>query len=94
LGSTSVSFKSGTQLGVQKGGWIADMSVVPAAGVMNANFYRVVSVTDNGVTVDVELQTPIQDTSGVGGTLPATSRTFVVLAGVSEVFVRPNLESQ
>ncbi|HXD86014.1 MAG TPA: hypothetical protein VN641_05955 [Urbifossiella sp.] len=97
-GSTSVSFPTGTQLGVQKGGWIADMTVLPpnvAGGrgtVLNANFYRVVSVTDNGVTVDVELQQPIQDTAA--SPLPSESRTWVVMANVSEVFVRPNLENQ
>ncbi|HEY2910597.1 MAG TPA: hypothetical protein VGI99_10140 [Gemmataceae bacterium] len=98
-GTTSISFPSGTQLGVQKGGWIADLTVIPVANpvtnpggpVLNANFYRVVSVTDNGVTVDVELQQPIQDTAA--SPIP-TARNWVVVANVSEVFVRPNLENQ
>jgi hypothetical protein len=88
-GATSVCFPTNTNLGVQKGGWIMDATISPALGVMNANFYRVVSVTDDGTFLNVELQTPIKVDA-----LPATNpRTFIVLAGVSEVFERPNLKA-
>jgi hypothetical protein len=94
VGSTSVSF--GVDPGVQKGGWIADLTVIPSSMVMNANFYRVVSSTPNGLGatgqgVDLELQQPIQDTNA---SPPATSRVFVILSGVSEVFQRPVLTGQ
>lgn len=96
VGFTSVSFPAGTQLGVTKGGWIMDATINPTAQVRNANFYRVVSVTDSGTSVDVELQTPLKpDTKPVGmpDLLPAQAnqRVFIVLTGVSEVFERPNL---
>jgi len=88
-GATSVCFPTNTNLGVQKGGWIMDATISPTLGVMNANFYRVVSVTDDGTFLNVELQTPIKPDA-----LPAgTQRTFIVLAGVSEVFERPNLKA-
>jgi len=95
VGLTTVSFPPGTDLGVQKGGWILDASITPS-GVRNANFYRVVSVEDNSGSVDVELQTPIKpDTKGPGvfDIPPANAnlRTFIVVAGVSEVFERPTL---
>lgn len=90
VGATSVSFPANTQLGVVKGGWIADVTVNATAGVRNAAFYRVVTVTDNGTSVDVELQTPIADLGAVGP-LTANQRTFIVPAGVAEVFVRPSL---
>ncbi len=96
VGSTSVQFASGTNLQVRKGGWILDAT--SSGSVRNANFYRVVSVTDNPTagTVDVELQVPLKpDTKPSWGTdisaANANSRTFIVLAGVSEVFERPNL---
>jgi hypothetical protein len=90
-GATSISFAitSGIELLVQKGGWILDATINPTLGVRNANFYRVVSVTDDGTFMNVELQTPIKPDA-----LPAANqRTFIVLAGVSEVFERPPLTS-
>ena len=82
---------------VQKGGWIMDAT----PGLRHAIFYRVVSVTDNpnntmianGVatvvpTTDLELQTPIRRLDG--GTV-AYPGTLIYMAGVSEVFERPNL---
>lgn len=125
-GSTTVSFPAGTNLGVQKGGWIVDVTTTvidyqgnhyvpplfpgptppsspppagwtpPRPGVRNANFYRVISVTDNGTSVDVELQVPLQqpdkgDTSGFYQ--PLNHRRFVVPLGVSEVFERPDLKA-
>lgn len=67
------------------------------AGVRNANFYRVVSVTDNGAGVDVELEVPLkQDTMDSGDqTLQANGqiviqpghRRFVYFSGAAEVFV-------
>lgn len=121
-GSTTVSFPTGTNLGVQKGGWIVDVSTTvidyqgnhyvppaipgtvgmnppPQPGVRNANFYRVISVTDNGTTVDVELQIPLKaDTVTSPADLakfdPLNHRRFVVPVGVSEVFERPILTDE
>lgn len=115
-GSTTVSFVTGTNLGVQKGGWIVDVSTTvidpsskaafvppaippssatPTPGVRNANFYRVISVTDNGTTVDVELQVPLKDDTGdTTGFDPLNHRRFVVPLGVSEVFERPSLTAE
>ena len=82
---------------VQKGGWIMDAT----PGLRHAIFYRVVSVTDNpnnvmviaGIptvvpTTDLELQTPIRRLDGGTGPYPGT---LIFMAGVSEVFERPNL---
>ena len=71
---------------VQKGGWILDAT----PGLRHAIFYRVVSVTDNpgNGTTDIELQTPIRRLDGTTGAYPGT---LIHMAGVSEVFERPNL---
>jgi hypothetical protein len=71
---------------VQKGGWIMDGT----PGLNHAIFYRVVSVTDNPVlgTTDLELQSPIRRLDGGSGPYAGT---LIYLAGVSEVFERPNL---
>ena len=82
---------------VHKGGWIMDAT----PGLRHAIFYRVVSVTDNpnnimiiaGIptvvpTTDLELQTPIHRLDGGTGAYPGT---LIFMAGVSEVFERPNL---
>ncbi len=81
---------------VQKGGWILDSTYLlpgnPFAtqGMRHAIFYRVVSVTDNtgNGTTDLELQTPIRRLDGGTGAYPGT---LIFMAGVSEVFERPNL---
>jgi hypothetical protein len=85
---------------VQKGGWIMDAT----PGLRHAQFYRVVSVTDNptnqwnipnaGVvtvpTTDLEIQTPVRRLDGSTG---GYSGTLIYFAGVSEVFERPNLRA-
>jgi hypothetical protein len=97
VGSSLIQFPAGTNTGLIKGGWIMDAtSLGPPASVRNCHFYRVVSVTDNpgNGTVDVELQTPLKpDTQPVGAPVgfPGQWRTFVALAGVSEVFERPTI---
>jgi hypothetical protein len=86
-GSTTICFTTGTPLRVMKGGWILDATINPLLGVRNANFYRVVSVTDDGTLASVELQTPIKSDA-----IPAADqRTIIVPLGVSEVFERPAL---
>ena len=59
-------------------------------GIRHAIFYRVVSVTDNpgNGTTDLELQTPIRRLDGGTAAYPGT---LIYMAGVSEVFERPNL---
>ncbi|MFO0799017.1 MAG: prepilin-type N-terminal cleavage/methylation domain-containing protein [Gemmataceae bacterium] len=59
--------------------------------VRNANFYRVVSVTETATGIDVELETPLKaDTGWKPGDpqLPASERRFTYFAGLAEVFVR------
>lgn len=81
---------------VQKGGWIMDGTLLPVGngfapqGMRHAIFYRVVSVTDNTAngTTDLELQTPIRRLDGSTNAYPGT---LIFMAGVSEVFERPNL---
>jgi type II secretory pathway pseudopilin PulG len=65
----------------------------PGPGVRNGNFYRVVSVTQNQTTgnVEVELQTPLKQDSGDARGLQPQHRRFVHLAGVYEVFDLPPL---
>lgn len=94
--TTSLKFPAAAAPPVQKGGWILDATVTnidsSTPGVRNANFYRVVSVTPNGTTVDIELQTPLKDPSGKAtGFNPVTQSRFVVLNGIYEVFDLPPL---
>ncbi|HJZ55256.1 MAG TPA: prepilin-type N-terminal cleavage/methylation domain-containing protein [Gemmataceae bacterium] len=84
--------------GVQKGSWIMDATpqdtglptpLPTPVWLRHANFYRVVSVTDASPgNVNVELETPIKRSDGGSTAYPGT---VIVLAGVSEVFSRPNL---
>jgi hypothetical protein len=63
-------------------------------GVRNANFYRVVSVTQSGTSVNIELQTPLKNFSGdATGFNYAAHGRFVVLNGIYEVFDLPPLTS-
>lgn len=62
----------------------------PRAGVRNANFYRVVSVTQTGTGVDVELDPPLAFTDNGGDpavVIQPGHRRFIALSGVAEVFV-------
>ena len=68
----------------------------PRPGVRNAQFYRVVSVTDTGTDVEFELDSQLRADTGddsdksTGNTgLNVTNRRFAALAGVAEVFVLP-----
>lgn len=85
-GSTKLQLP--TSADIKKGSWIMDGTV--AGGIRHANFYRVVSATENTAgTYDVELNTPV--TRVDGQTAAYTNGTVVVLAGVLDVFERPAL---
>lgn len=94
VGQTSLTFPD--TFNAPKGGWLLDASSTApggSAGVRNANFYRVVSVTPdtaNG-TVNVELQTPLKDHSGNAAGFTAADWRFVVMDGLYEVFEMPAL---
>lgn len=94
---------------VKKGSWLMDGTVVANSGspIRHANFYRVVSVTNNGSTDvngvpvwDIELHAPITRADGGTGRfpvdpatgLPATAK-IIVMPGVAAVFERPRLEA-
>jgi hypothetical protein len=71
----------------QKGSWLMDATPT----MRHANFYRVVSVTDNTLVNgmwDIELQTPIRRLDGGTGQYAGT---LMHIVGVSEVFERPKL---
>jgi hypothetical protein len=93
-GLTSLTFQLGSNdiSSIKAGTWLMDATVNPTpqrARLRHAFFYRVVAV--NEATGELELQTPIKppsDNFDVKNYYPAT---FVVLHGVSGVFVRPNL---
>jgi len=81
-------------LDLKPGTWVMDATINPAANpfpIMQANFYRVVSVVQVNGQVNLELQTPIIPPVGyppLGFSYPGT---LVALNGVSGVFVRPPL---
>lgn len=63
--------------------------------VRNANFYRVVSVTETTTGIDVELESPLRADTGPNQPpfvddpeLPLSERRFIFLSGVAEVFDR------
>ena len=101
-GSTAVQVPVVAGVGLAKGGWVMDGTVLPAdltaspprpTAIRHAKFYRIAAVTENTPgTFDVELDRPIRRVDGRSD--PVTDQytgTLVVLAGVSEVFERPNL---
>jgi hypothetical protein len=83
-----------TTADIKKGSWIMDGTIGSLPGptyspIRHANFYRVVSTTDNGNgTFDVELHTPIRR---VDGSNAGYIGTVVVLSGVADVYDRPVL---
>jgi hypothetical protein len=85
LTSIQIPYSQGVPA-VQKSGWIMDAT----PSLNHAIFYRVVSVTDNPAngTTDLEVQTPIRRLDGGTGSYAGT---LIYMAGVSEVFERPNL---
>lgn len=97
-GTTQIQLPAGdppTGADIKKGSWIMDAGgeVLPATNpktfIRHANFYRVVSATENTPgTYDVELHTPVKRVDG--GTLPYTAKA-VVMAGVAEVYERSPL---
>jgi hypothetical protein len=79
-GSTQVTINMGLTNpafpAIGKGGWILD----PGTG-NRMDFYRVQSLTDNGASTTLELDTPLKN----------TVTRVVVLRGLAEVFDRPTL---
>jgi hypothetical protein len=90
-GLTSLTFQNDVS-SIKAGTWLMDVTVAPTVTrprLRHDYFYRVTAV--NEATGELELQTPIKppsDNIAVNQPYPAT---FVVLHGVSGVFVRPNL---
>lgn len=85
-GTTSVTI--GSTADVRKGSWIMDGTIIPNSTVRHANFYRVVSVTDNGGTYTLELHTPI---TRVDGGTAAYTGNVVVMPNVADVYERQML---
>ncbi len=87
-------------LDLKPGTWVMDSTINPTASpfpIMQANFYRVVSVVQVNGQVNLELQTPIIPPVGYPplgytyGPPPGMNNNLIVLNGVSGVFVRPPL---
>jgi hypothetical protein len=72
---------------VRKGSWVMDAGNL-ALGLRHAEFYRVLSVTDQGGTQALELHKPISRPDGLS---TPYSAWLVVLPGVADVYERPNL---
>lgn len=68
---------------VRVGQWILDSTPVTNS-TCHAKFYRVVGITDNGTSIDLEVQSPIMDFP-VPGANPYNG-TIIVMDGVAEVF--------
>jgi len=68
---------------VKPGGWVMDVTVTDSPKIRHADCYRVMSVSDNGTTL--ELETPIRPDPVITGTY---SGKFVVLRGVTAVYPR------
>ncbi|VTR91124.1 unnamed protein product [Gemmata massiliana] len=84
---TSTAIRISTAADIRKGSWIMDATI--DGTVRHANFYRVVSATDDGTGFyDVELHTPIKR---VDGGTNAYNATVVIMPGVADVFDRPAL---
>src|SRR5207248_196037 len=81
---------------IAKGRWLLDATTVwvdpnngSTVGLWHANFYRVVSVTDEvDGTMTVELQTPVTRSDNRA---TAYTGTLMLIPGVAEVFQRPPL---
>lgn len=88
-GTTTISVPQVNGITLQKGGWVMDGT--SNGSMRHAIFYRIVSATPNPLTpglLDLELQSPIRRLDGGSGPY---NGTLIVLAGVSEVFERPEL---
>jgi hypothetical protein len=87
---------------VRRGGWILDGTIfnfTTTGGIRNAQFYRIVGVTEIGTTATggtqytIDLETPIQGPVppvAAPGAVPPSQ--FYLFAGLSEVFQRPVLQ--
>ncbi len=72
---------------IRKGTWVMDAGNM-TAGLRHAEFYRVLSVTDLGTSLALELHKPIKRPDGQ--TLPYAAN-LVVMPGVADVYERPFL---
>jgi hypothetical protein len=103
--STGVTFTPGetaitvpSTADVRKGGWILDATIGTDSAnrpLRHAEFYRIVSVTDLGTTLALELHKPVVRADGLYNPsntgLYSYSGTMVSMPGVADVFDRPNL---
>lgn len=85
---------SAAALDLKPGSWVMDATInsnMTPFPIRQANFYRVVSVTEVNGNVNVEVQTPISPPTGYQPLGYTYTGTLVALNGVSGVFVRPPL---
>jgi hypothetical protein len=92
-GETAITnVPAGTE--IRKGSWVMDATILPAQGLRHAEFYRVVSVTEqaNG-TVALDVHKPIARPDGlINPAAPWTYQytgTLVFMPAVADVYERP-----
>ncbi len=75
---------------VRKGSWVMDGTIIadPNFPIRHANFYRVLSTSDDGINYTLELNTPI---TRLDGQTTAYTGNLVVMPGVADVYERPPL---
>jgi hypothetical protein len=92
-GATSITNVPATA-DVRKGSWVMDGTIgpdnaTPPVQIRHANFYRVLSVTDNlNGFYTLELNTPI---TRVDGGTQAYTGNLVVMPAIADVYDRPTL---
>jgi len=77
---------------LSKGGWIMDGTISTSPAIRNANFYRVQSISDNGGTWMLDLQTPIKRPLGATSSAGYAGQIYI-FSGLAEVFERPQLSA-
>jgi hypothetical protein len=99
-GSTTVVVPASSAqqaLGLKPGMWVMDATINPTGvapvslPIRQANFYRIVSITQVGAQVNIELQSPVSAPTGYSALGFNYTGTLIALNGVSGVFVRPPL---
>ncbi len=99
VGSTQIILPTTVDvLKLRTNGWIMDGTITdptndpPATvGIKNANFYRILTITEVGGATVLELQTPIKPPTGAPGVTSYNGRIYV-MSNLIEVFDRPKLE--
>lgn len=98
-GETAITVPSSAD--VRKGGWVLDATVgADNAGrpLRHAEFYRILSVTDLGTSLALELHKPVVRADGLSNSANTSlyqyNGTLVSMPGVADVFDRPNLTKQ